>query len=99
MGSPRQTWRSIPPGAVFVECPDCLLPVLLTSKDAHRDLMHPSWPCCDLHKVGVSVMLAESGAPVRIGACCDPDDCGPCCENCPTCPTLQRERSRIVVTS
>lgn len=21
-------------------------------------------------------------------ACCDPDDCGPCCEKCPTCPTL-----------
>lgn len=30
-------------------------------------------PCCDLHK--------DEG-------CCDPDDCGPCCENCPTCPTL-----------
>lgn len=22
--------------------------------------------------------------------CCDPDDCGPCCEDCPTCPTLAR---------
>jgi hypothetical protein len=20
-------------------------------------------------------------------ACCDPDDCGPCCETCPTCPS------------
>lgn len=30
-------------------------------------------PCCHLHK--------PSG-------CCDPQDCGPCCEDCPTCPTL-----------
>jgi putative phage-type endonuclease len=22
--------------------------------------------------------------------CCDPEDCGPCCEDCPTCPTLAR---------
>lgn len=29
--------------------------------------------CCHLHKAT---------------DCCDPDDCGPCCENCPTCPTL-----------
>lgn len=32
--------------------------------------------CCDLHRV----------------PCCDPVDCGPCCENCPTCPTLARTR-------
>jgi hypothetical protein len=25
--------------------------------------------------------------------CCDPDDCGPCCENCPTCPTLLKIRA------
>lgn len=31
--------------------------------------------CCQLH---------------RSTACCDPDDCGPCCESCPTCPVLQR---------
>ncbi|SRR6266496_389335 len=23
--------------------------------------------------------------------CCDPTDCGPCCENCPTCPSLHKE--------
>lgn len=22
--------------------------------------------------------------------CCDPEDCGPCCEDCPTCPTIDR---------
>lgn len=32
-------------------------------------------PCCDQHLDGP-------------GACCDPDDCGPCCARCPTCPTL-----------
>lgn len=35
--------------------------------------------CCHLHR--------------DIG-CCDPEDCGPCCENCPTCPTLARGRER-----
>jgi hypothetical protein len=33
-------------------------------------------PCCDTHTTPV---------------CCDPLDCGPCCENCPTCPALHRE--------
>lgn len=33
--------------------------------------------CCHLHKQ----------------ACCDPEDCGPCCEQCPTCPTLARQRA------
>lgn len=38
--------------------------------------------CCDLHK--------------DIG-CCDSNDCGPCCENCPTCPTLKlHDLKRIV---
>jgi hypothetical protein len=35
--------------------------------------------CCDLHKLGPA------------GFCCDPDDCGPCCENCPTCPEIYRQ--------
>jgi hypothetical protein len=35
-------------------------------------------PCCDLHKPGIG--------PGGEALCCDPDDCGPCCENCPTCP-------------
>jgi hypothetical protein len=29
--------------------------------------------CCDLHTEP---------------ECCDPDDCGPCCGICPTCPSL-----------
>jgi ribose 1,5-bisphosphokinase PhnN len=37
------------------------------------------WPCCHLH---------QPGPP---GSCCDPDDCGPCCENCPTCPKLRND--------
>lgn len=34
--------------------------------------------CCEWHIDGGT------------GACCDPDDCGPCCSKCPTCPTLHR---------
>lgn len=30
--------------------------------------------CCEMHQAD---------------GCCDPDDCGPCCERCPTCPTLK----------
>ncbi|MCM8552663.1 hypothetical protein [Streptomyces sp. STCH 565 A] len=33
--------------------------------------------CCHLHKPD----------------CCDPEDCGPCCMRCPTCPTLVRQRA------
>lgn len=35
--------------------------------------------CCDLH---------------RGAGCCDPNDCGPCCEWCPTCPTV-RQMARL----
>lgn len=38
--------------------------------------------CCHLHRPG---MPPAWGAKAP---CCDPDDCGPCCEDCPTCPTL-----------
>ena len=39
--------------------------------------------CCDWHKPGKA--LAGAMAP-----CCDPGDCGPCCEDCSTCPTNNR---------
>jgi hypothetical protein len=42
-----------------------------------KAVVHAAWtakPCCDLHE--------DDG-------CCDEDDCGPCCEGCPTCPTLR----------
>lgn len=39
-------------------------------------------PCCDLHRPGDQ------------GVCCDPEDCGPCCQNCPTCPTLILARAQ-----
>lgn len=35
-------------------------------------------PCCGSHVLGLT--------------CCDPNDCGPCCEDCPTCPTLAKAR-------
>jgi hypothetical protein len=28
----------------------------------------------------------------HIAFCCDTDDCGPCCPECSTCPTLLRQR-------
>lgn len=34
-------------------------------------------PCCHLHKP----------------SCCDPEDCGPCCMDCPTCPVLAKQRA------
>lgn len=43
-------------------------------------------PCtggCDCHWDGP----AQSNG---MAACCDPNDCGPCCEKCPTCPSVQR---------
>ncbi len=39
-----------------------------------RRLLIPSERCCDWHKAD----------------CCDPEDCRPCCKDCPTCPTLGR---------
>lgn len=37
--------------------------------------------CCPLHIDGPA------------GACCDPDDCGPCCNDCPTCPSMHTSTS------
>lgn len=37
-------------------------------------------PCCTLHLDGPA------------GTCCDPNDCGPCCAQCPTCPTLHNSQ-------
>jgi hypothetical protein len=45
----------------------------------------PAAACCDLHKPGYDGDRA---------VCCDPDDCGPCCENCPTCPVLARAAAK-----
>ncbi len=42
--------------------------------------------CCDTHRDGVYVLPWESRARAR---CCDQNDCGPCCADCPTCPTLR----------
>ena len=36
-----------------------------------------SSPCCDLHQPG---------------NCCEPFDCGPCCRNCPDCPSHNHTR-------
>jgi hypothetical protein len=37
-------------------------------------------PCCDSHLDGPR---RSNG----MAHCCDTEDCGPCCEDCPTCPT------------
>lgn len=46
-----------------------------------RTVAEPTAACCYLHK------------PV---GCCDPEDCGPCCEDCPTCPTLASRRAEVL---
>ena len=45
-------------------------------------------PCCSEHRPGDPIPAEWLGEGRVIAGCCDPDDCGPCCENCPTCPTL-----------
>jgi len=47
-----------------------------------KAVVHATWTdkCCNLHK-------AEG--------CCD-EDCGPCCEACPTCPTLRAKHDAEV---
>jgi hypothetical protein len=44
-------------------------------------------PCCDRH-----VEVPGKAHSQALLACCDQDDCGPCCEKCPTCPTLRGRR-------
>lgn len=36
------------------------------------------------------------GCGLHEPACCDPEDCGPCCEDCPTCPTLRTPPAAVV---
>jgi hypothetical protein len=35
--------------------------------------------CCGSHVIG------------PVGACCDPDDCSPCCPECITCPIVRQQ--------
>jgi putative phage-type endonuclease len=46
--------------------------------------------CCELHKPGKAL-------PGAMAPCCDPNDCGPCCEDCSTCPTNNRLWPRAVL--
>ncbi len=36
------------------------------------------------------------GCHLHRADCCDPQDCGPCCERCPTCPTLARPPAAVL---
>ncbi len=40
------------------------------------------------------IRCCTSHVPGPAGACCDPDDCGPCCADCPTCPTEHARKAR-----
>lgn len=46
------------------------------------DVVDVEIACCDLHRFGKPVVYGA------MAPCCDPDDCGPCCRACPTCPRL-----------
>jgi len=37
-------------------------------------------------------MSPDRCCPSHRDDCCDPNDCGPCCLDCPTCPTLMHRR-------
>lgn len=54
--------------------------VELLNQRTHDEIQRALARCCDSHQLSPT------------GSCCDPNDCGPCCENCPTCPTLLRRR-------
>jgi len=56
-------------------------------------------PACDcgLHRARSCLCPPGSPCPSCTRACCDPDDCGPCCEHCPTCPTLARRREVLEI--
>lgn len=40
----------------------------------------------ELVPTGVITVCCASHQPGPTGSCCDPDDCGPCCSLCPSCP-------------
>jgi putative phage-type endonuclease len=48
------------------------------------------YQCCDWHKPGKAL-------PGGMAACCDANDCGCCCDDCPTCPTNNRLRPTAVL--
>lgn len=49
------------------------------------------YPCPDLSAV-LSIYSSCCGSHT-VPRCCDPEDCGPCCENCPTCPAVARMKA------
>jgi hypothetical protein len=86
-------WRSIAPGAVFVECRACLVPVLLTSRDEHDAKLHPApaAPVVDWRKIsghahehgtenGVTVRHSHFGGNLPHGH--DPETGFQVCQRC-----------------
>jgi hypothetical protein len=61
--------------------------------DACQTLGSP-WHRCQIRAVLLD-SRCECGYHHARGSCCDPDDCGPCCEDCPTCPTLAGARASL----
>ena len=55
-------------------------PDRLTRNRGNRPM---DYQCCDWHKPGKAL-------PGGMAACCDPNDCGSCCDDCPTCPANNR---------
>lgn len=42
------------------------------------------------------LLTPACGCDFHRPACCDPEDCGPCCEDCPTCPALNAQPTAIL---
>lgn len=69
--------------------------------DMRATLTHPEPAprCCDSHVPQNPLDPALLPAPWlgegrQIARCCDPNDCGPCCAGCPTCPTENARKAR-----
>lgn len=59
---------------------------------SHSPAVQLTGMCCDSHQIG----------PTRangMGWCCDVNDCGPCCEHCPTCPTIAKAAVKAAIRS
>lgn len=42
------------------------------------------------------LLYEPCGCHLHKPECCDPEDCGPCCEDCPTCPILAKRPVAVV---
>lgn len=69
-----------------------VLPRRVAEVEAHLSATLPEGLSLRFLPVPTGVVTVCCGTHLPAG-CCDPEDCGPCCAECPTCPTLARART------